>query len=271
MEKKRTIQRASNKKHGRPKVKFNFGVLIIILALSFIGCFAMYMITANIKGDFLDEKKSASITKEEQAQEGTSDISAEPQNNNIKYPVPPSSAVDASYFKECCMVTDSTLLAISADKSFMEVIGSAQLNAANCNTMQLSEGSTICDTVKGKNPQNLYIMLGSDLGTSAAADMINGYTGLISALRSACPDMKIFVMQLPPIKTDTATITNALIDDYNGRLMKMAMTSEVYCIDTNVILKAIEGGLSSEYSNEDGNLSEKGLKAISDHILLCTV
>lgn len=271
MEKKRTIQRASNKKRGRPKVKFNFGVLIIILALSFIGCFAMYMITANIKGDFLDEKENASITNEEQASEGTSDNSPKPQSNNIKYPIPPSSAVDASYFKECCMVTDSTLLNISSDKSFMEVIGSAQLNAANCNTMQLSGGSTVCDTIKGKSPKNLYIMLGSDLGTSSDDDMIKGYTNLISDLRSACPDMKIFVMQIPPIKTDTASVTNALIDDYNDRIMKMAMNSEVYCIDTNVILKTIEGGLSSEYSNEDGSLSEKGLKAISDHILLCTV
>ncbi len=272
MEKKRTIQRASNKKRGRPKVKFNFGVLIIILALSFIGCFAMYMITANIKGDFLDEKENTSITNEEQSSEGTSGNNTETQSNNIKYPIPPSSsAVDASYFKECCMVTDSTLLNISSDKSFMEVIGSAQLNAANCNTMQLSGGSTVCDTIKGKSPKNLYIMLGSDLGTSSDDDMIKGYTNLISDLRSACPDMKIFVMQLPPVKTNTTPVTNALIDDYNGKLMKMAMASEVYCIDTNVILKTIEGGLSSEYSNEDGSLSEKGLKTIRDHILLCTV
>lgn len=272
MEKKRTIQRASNKKRGRPKVRFNIGVLIIIFALSFIGCFAMYMVAANIKGDFLDEEDKAAVIVEEQPSgEASADAKAEPQNNKISYPITPSTAVDASYFKECCMVTDSTLLAMSSDKSFMEVVGSAQLNAANCNTIQLSGDSTVCDTIKSKNPKNLYIMLGSDLGTSSADDMIKSYTDLISAVKAACPDMKIFVMQLPPVKADTAAVTNTLIDDYNGRLIKMADAAGVYCIDTNMILKSIEGGLSAEYAGESGGLSEKALKAISDHILACTL
>lgn len=272
MEKKRTIQRKSNKKRSRPKVRFNIGVIIIIFALSIIGCFALYMIAANVKGDFLDDEGKTEIVTEEQPSGASSDTvkTQKSENSSISYPLSPSSPKDAAYFKKCCLVTDSTLLDMSSDTDFMEVIGSAQLNAADCNTVQLSGTSTVCDTVKSKNSENLYIMLGSDLGASSENDMINGIAELVSSVKTACPDMKIYIMQFPPIGNETDSVTNKLVDSYNQKLLSMAQSSGVYCIDTNMILKSVEGGLAPEFASDNGRLSEKGYTAIKDCILACT-
>ena len=62
MDKKHTVQRISNKKRGRPKVRFNLMVVIILTALSFVACFVLYMINANITGDVLDSDDSSTKT-----------------------------------------------------------------------------------------------------------------------------------------------------------------------------------------------------------------
>ena len=272
MEKKRTIQRKSAKKRSRPKVRFNIGIILLIFFLSIAGCFTLYMIAANVNGDFLDSEEDKVVITEEQPSETSTetDKAQKTQSSGISYPLSPSSPKDASYFTECCLVTDSTLLAMASDKDFMEIIGSEQLNAVNCNTVQLSGTSTVCDTVKSKNPKNLYIMLGSDLGTSSDKEMINGVSALVNSVRTECPDTKIYIMQLPPTGTETASVTNKLIDSYNQKLLSMSETSGVYCVDTNIILKSVEGGLSSEFSSENGALSDKGYTAIKERILSCT-
>lgn len=272
MEKKRTIQRKSAKKRSRPKVRFNIGVVLVIFFLSIVGCFALYMIAANVNGDFLDNEENTEIITEEQSSETSTEAgkAQKTQSSGISYPLSPSSPKDASYFKECCLVTDSTLLGMASDTAFMEIIGNAQLNAAGCAEVTLSGSTTVCDSIKSRNPKNLYIMLGSDLGTSSEKDMINGISALVASVRTACPDTKIYILQLPPTATETASVTNKLIDSYNQKLLSMAETSGVYCVDTNIILKSVEGGLSPEFSSENGGLSDKGYAAIKKRILSCT-
>ena len=272
MEKKRTIQRKSAKKRSRPKVRFNIGVVLLIFFLSIIGCFALYMISANINGDFLDNEENTTIITDEQSSETSTqaDNAQKTQGSGISYPLSPSSPKDASYFTECCLVTDSTLLAMASDKDFMEIIGNEQLNAAGCADAVLSGSTTVCDSIKGRNPKNLYIMLGSDIGTSSGKDMIDGVSGLVNSVRTACPDTKIYILQIPPTATETAFVTNKLIDSYNQQLLSMAETLGVYCVDTNIILKSVEGALSPEFSSENGGLSDKGYAAIKERILSCT-
>ena len=99
MEKKGTIQRISNKKRGRPKVRFNFWILVIIFALSFMGCFALYMIAANTNDDFLDDSDDKVVVQEQATEASTESEGAEtateaaaPQENTAEIinPVPQS-------------------------------------------------------------------------------------------------------------------------------------------------------------------------------------
>ena len=286
MEKKRTVQRISNKKRGRPKVRFNFMVIVIIAALTFTACFILYMVRANISGNALDDNYSkttvvvqnntiSSASGEAGAGEQVRDKESTTAADQISYPVPQSAAEDKTYFDICCLISDSTLLDMGKNTKFTDVLGNAQLGAANCGDTKLSSSYGDIDvyqTIKLKKPKILYIMLGSDIGVSKIEDMVSSYTSLVSNLHNIMPEMKIYVMQLPPVAADTDTVTNALINAYNSRIMDMAKNLGVYCIDTNTALKSADGTLDKDYwSESSGTLSKKGYSSVSDYILTHTV
>lgn len=284
MANKRSVQRISSKKRSRPKVRFNFGVLIIIFALSFAACFVLYMIAANINDDFFDDE-SEKIVVQEQTSSGNDEDSASDENAGdgstsskaptAVNPIPQSAAADASYLDSSCLITDSTLLEMSGYTEMDDVTGNAQLNAVNCNESKVETpyGTvTVYEMLQLKKPVNAYFMLGSDIGTSTVDEMIASYTTLISNLHGYLPEMHIYVMQLPPVISDTETLTNAKINEYNSRLLEMANNLGVYCIDTNTALKSADGTLSEEYWNAEAlTLNEAAYKAICGYILTHTV
>lgn len=285
MAKNNNVRRISDKKKNRPKIKFNIWMLIIIFALSFAGCFVLYMAAANMDENFFSDEFSAVYEESSGAAEssaaeeisGTESESAESpvQQPAVSNPVPESAAADASYLESCCLVTDSTLLAMRDYTDFKDVIGSTELNAVSVNTAKVesSYGTvTVYETLKIKKPMNVYIMLGSDIGISSTDEMISSYMTLINNLKASLPDMKIYIMQLSPVYSDSETVTNAMIDDYNSRLLSLADSLGVYCIDTNLEMKKNEGSLKDEYwSAETGTLTESAYSFICGYILTHTV
>lgn len=282
MDKNKSIRTVSNRKRKKPRVRFNFGVLIIIFVLSFSGCFALYMIAANMNENFFEDEFNSIIVEENE--EGEPEETSKENKDEvydteqpaakapITNPVPQSSAADyATYFDNCCLITDSTLLEIGEYTSFNDVIGDSALNAANCTSAKVESNYgtvTIYDTLKLKKPKNVYMMLGSDIGVSPTEDMIANYTALIENLTAVLPDMNIYIMQIPPVITDVAPVTNELINTYNEQLLSMANSKGVYCIDTSTALKSIDGNLKEEYwSAEDKKFTEDMYKAVIEYIL----
>lgn len=284
MDKKRTVQRKSKKKGGRPKVRFNFGAMLFIFCLSFAACFGLYMLAANINDNFFaDEFDDTTLSDDEQPEAPSEADNAEEEPTaavqesiTVSNPVPQSDPVDASYLDECCLITDSTLLQMGEFGKFQKqnIFGNSQLNAANCTSVKVESSFgtvAVYDIIKNKKPQTLYIMLGCDLGTSTTDDMIASYTTLVNNLHGALPDMKIYVMQLPPVIYDTDTKSNETVNDYNNRLLAMANTLGVYCIDTNTALKNESGALKEEYwSYETLALSEAAYNTVCGYILTHT-
>ena len=67
-------------------------------------------------------------------------------------------------------------------------------------------------------------------------------------------------------------LTNELINEYNTKLLNMANTVGVNCIDTNTALKSVEGTLSAEYWSADtGTFTDEAYKTIAGYILTHTV
>lgn len=58
MEGRRKIHKISDNKKSGPFLKFNFGILILIFVLSFIGCFVFYMVSANMDDDYFNTKNN---------------------------------------------------------------------------------------------------------------------------------------------------------------------------------------------------------------------
>lgn len=281
MENNRTVQRKQNKKKKRPKIRFNFWVMVIIFLLSFAVCFILYMLAANLNDNFFDDELNGDMVASHSVSdasdtsdihEATTDADIQDKSDSITNPVPQSDAVEESYFDTACLVTDSTLIDMGSNGKFSSdnVFGSDSLNASNCISTKIESSFgtvSVYDIIKNKKPPVLYIMLGSDLESSTVDDMIAGYKMLVDNLHAAMPDMSIYVMQFPPIIYDTETLTNAMINEYNNKLLEMCNESGVYCIDTNTALKSGSGTLAEEYySYETLGISAVGYDQICQYI-----
>ncbi len=283
MSKKRTVHRVSDSRKNRPFVKFNFWLMVIIFGLSFAVCFVLYMVAANLDDNFFDFESSQSQDSEISADNSadtdiSENISDSAENdssiNSVVNPVPESERADDSYFDNAWILADSTLLDIKFNTTIKNVIGSSQINAVNINETKLDSvygNITAYQNLQIINPETLYIMLGSDIGTSSVDDMINSYSNFIADIKSSLPDTKIYIMQIPPVYTDSETLTNETVNDYNSRLIKLADSYSVYCIDTNTILKNNTGTLSDEYySSETNTLTSQAYSAVYEYILTHT-
>ena len=264
----------------RPKVRFNFGVLLVIFVLSFTACFALYMTAVNLNEDFFKNEFNAEMmidtSEPDEAEESEQEQEPEQeepviQKAPVTNPVPQSAPADHTYFENCCLITDSTLLEIGEYTSLKDVIGDSVLNASNCTTAKVESNYgavTIYDTLKIKKPENVYFMLGSDIGTSETKTMLESYKELVSNLTASLPAMNIYIMQIPPVRYDSAPVTNELINTYNEQLLAMANSCNVYCIDTSTALKSVDGNLKEEYwSAEDKKFTEDMYKAVTEYII----
>lgn len=281
------IRRISDKKKNKPKIRFNIWMMIIIFALSFSGCFILYMAAANIDDDFLNDEfgntvfESSVVDESSVDQEITetptnaADVSEPDQLPKAAYPVAGSDTVDMSYLDTCCLVTDSTLIPMKYYTELTDLVGNETLTtvAINESKVQSNYGTvTVSETLKLKKPMNIYIMLGSDIGVSSVDDMISAYSTFVADLKSALPGTKIYIMQYPPVYQDSETVTNAMINEYNDKLLAIAKSLEVYCIDTSTDFKQDTGALKEEYwLAEDGKKSGVFYTDVCGYILTHTV
>lgn len=285
MSKKRTVHRVSDSKKNKPFVRFNFWFMVIIFGLSFIACFVLYMIAANLDDNFFDfESSSSSEIQNSEVSDGLSESDSsgnvpeisetDSSGTSVINPVPESERADDSYFDNTWIITDSTLLDVKFNTSIKNVIGNSQLNAVNINESKVESvyGTiTAYQNLQIINPENLYIMLGSDIGESTVDDMINSYSNFIANIKAGLPDTKIYIMQLPPVYTESESLTNDIINDYNSRLIQLADSYSVYCIDTNTILKDNTGTLNEQYySSESDSLTAETYSVIYEYILTHT-
>ena len=284
-EKSRTIQRISNKKRGRPKVRFNIGIFIILFVFSFALIFVFYMLAANANDDFL-EKEFGAVSEIDNNQPEVKEVVPDADNEteegttaavkkDITNPVPQSNPMDSGYFDSSCLVTDGTLLQMGEFTDMKDIIGSDALNALNCNSTKIATNYgtvTAYEALQVKKTDNVYIMLGSDIGADPVDEMIENVTKFVNDILSARRDLNIYIMQLVPAKSEGEDSSkNDLINEYNSKLLKLANASGVYCIDTNTALKNQEGTLDAQFIDaETGKLNDAAYRTIADYILTHT-
>ena len=281
MAKKKSITRISNKKRGRPKIRFSIWGLLLIFLLSFLAVFVLYMVAANFNDDFFSESFENIVVEEKndktssgKSGEGAGDDSQE-SSAAITNPISQSEAKSASYFSDCCLVTDTTLIDMAKYTDLKDIISSTELNAVSCNTVTIESSygvKTAYETLQIKKPSKVYIMLGSDISSSSVDEMISSYTNFVKNLRGYLVDADIYIMQLPPVSDDDPNVSNASVNEFNTKLLTIANTNNVYCIDTNTALKGIDGKISEDFRDpQTGLLTASAYKTIADYILCHTV
>ncbi|MBP5430982.1 hypothetical protein [Ruminococcus sp.] len=287
MAKKKSITRISDKKRGRPKIRFSIWGLILIFMISFSGCFIIYMVAANINENFWSDEFDKVVTEKNRSKVPNIDDGADTGNEaeemedtqevktSVINPIAQSEAKDQSYLSSCCLITDSSLLEIDKYTGLKDVIGSEALSAAGCNTVTIESSygnKTAYEILQVKKPEKVYIMLGSDIFTSSVDDMIESYTDFVKNVRGYLSTADIYIMQLPPISGSSNATSSNIINEFNTKLLTVANLTGVYCLDTNTALKGVDGNISEEFTDkETGKLNEKAYKKIVEYILCHTV
>jgi len=266
-------------KKAKPKISFNFWMLVLIFLLSFSGCFALYMTAVNLDKDFFSSSSNQTLQEQDnkggeqqpskaqgsETAESNTESAARPLVNN---PTPKSDTQDESYLESCTFIADSLFLdAANVGRTGM-VLGNSSIGAMNVNTLKIESTVgmvTTYEVLKVKKPARIYIMLGNDVKSDNIAEAINEYSTFISNIISSLPNSKIYIMQIPP---SAGNQSNEFINEYNSELLKLANIKEINCLDTNTFLKDNDGKLSENYiSAETGKISESGYNAILDYIL----
>lgn len=110
------------------------------------------------------------------------------------------------------------------------------------------------DSVAGVNPENIYIMFGTNGVMWMDWDsMISQYKELITKIKEKCPQSSIYILSIPPVTADREKIAdiasgkylNSEINDYNNRLQSMACDERIYYADLNSHVKNSDGYLIS--------------------------
>ncbi|MDR0918415.1 MAG: hypothetical protein LBM93_04095 [Oscillospiraceae bacterium] len=66
---------------------------------------------------------------------------------------------------------------------------------------------------------------------------------------------------------ETDTFNNKIIDEYNSSILAFANEKGYAFLDTNTVLKGIDGKLDPEYVADNGNINDEGLEVIKSYIL----
>ncbi|MCM1328349.1 MAG: GDSL-type esterase/lipase family protein [Ruminococcus sp.] len=258
----------------KKKAKFRFSFIVLFIFASFAVCFVLYM-----KEDF-------SITPEmlEDASDAVVYIDPVGESSAVINPVPEGERQEDGYFDDAVFIGGKALSGL-ADYGYVKsenMIISDDITLANINTVMLSDGSpdneeggiTAADTVIGKSPAKLYIMLGiNDLDRIDSPDLFNGLESFIGSVKESLPNVKIYLMPLLPVSAEMEgrIAANADIDAYNSRLLRFADRLKVCYIDVNTGFKGNDGRLPASAAELNGiKLKKEGYGKLAEYILTHT-
>lgn len=201
----------------------------------------------------------------ESSAQPTSDTASAANSGSDSVPVTaPDGSFDKEFFKDDLFIGDSIFTGLYL-YSYIERANVAAMVGYTAYGAQVTsfdetfyKGSAV-DYAKSRQPKRIIIMLGSNALSAKTDfdDFENGYRGLITTLKSNCPNSAICVVSVPPITADSSMasysgITNTIINTANTTIKKLADDLGVMYYDLNSVLKDGTGCFSEEYAEADG-------------------
>ncbi len=188
--------------------------------------------------------------------------------------------MDFSYLDDTVFIGDSRTNAMAVYGLFppVQVFAEDGLNHQSARTKAYISVDgvnyyTISQALLNQNPNKVYIGFGiNGIGWLTTEEFFSEYVGMIQDVRSTLPNAKIVITSILPVSRTfeqiEPTITNSLIDEYNGRLLSLAKEQGVYYLDTASGVKDGNNGLNALYDSGDGlHLNKAAYSVIFDTIL----
>ena len=274
---------SSGKRSGSRVLRFRFKVVVVLFLLVTGICFLFYMMGANFKGT---EQGSFTATWKEHPELAAKEKGVEAEDSkkdskDITNPVPKSDARSQSYLAKCVFVGDSITVGLSDYQlvSMKNVIAEVGMNIQKINTetMKTAYGElTVLDALKEAQPENIYIMLGSNgIAWMDIDSMINEYSTFIDGIKGSLDGSNVYIIAIPPVtaakESAEEPISNADIDSYNSKLLELANQKKCWFIDLNSELKGSDGKFPVSDAADDGmhfnkSTYDKMLQFVLSHV-----
>ena len=176
----------------------------------------------------------------------------------------PTGNYDKDFFKDDLFIGDSIFTGLYLyeylDRSNVAaMIGYTAYGAQTTSFDETFYKGSAVDYAKSLQPKRIIIMLGSNALSAKTDfdDFENSYRGLITKLKSSCPQSKICVVSVPPVTANSSAasytgVTNTIIDNANTTIKKVTTDLGVLYYDLNSVLKDANGSFNEQYAELDG-------------------
>lgn len=229
-------------KHGkiearqtRARIRFKPGVLVLIVIVTFILCFAAYMVSATQQKDYWE---TVIVPSMEQTDAG-SNSGKSGKHANVTNPVPSSERADDSRMGEVAFIGDVAAFATYYKTNSGMVFTDAVTGMAE------SRMRSIARSLHNSNPKAVYLWYQAPEDLEAGgADLED----LVDAIIEQNPSTPVYVLTATP---GTETSANQHTDTWNAALFAMADKLGLHYIDVSTTLKANDGTLSSAYAEDE--------------------
>lgn len=278
-----------NKKPRR--VRYHFSLVFFAAVLIFGFMFYKYMTETTLEDVLANAADSGTIgisddINDTPEQEDADQPNSESQNiteEGIINPVPESEAKTADYLNSCIFVGDSITYGLAS----YNVVPSANVYASMSMSISKVETAkidtqygemTIAEALQLKQPENIYIMLGSNgAAFMSVNDMYQSFSSFMGIVSDICPESSIYILSVPPVTAEKEAsaetpISNEDLDEFNQKLLEYANRNDMYYVDVCSALKDESGKLSESDAENDGlHLKYSAYEKLINYVLTHTV
>lgn len=223
------------RKHGkvearkaRPVIRFKPGVLLLLILVGFLGCFALYLISATSQPDYWEKEiigSTQSVASDEEAQAAVPSAAVNP--------VPASERAADTYLTMCAFMGNAVYEEMASDLLVTDAIF----------TMSESELKTQAERFAKADPFAVYLWETVPEDEAAALKQLRFFVEHLHAVS------RVPVYLLPQTPAEDAA-ENRRVDAWNAALFGLADALGVHYVDVNTTLKSNAGTLAAAYAEE---------------------
>lgn len=305
----RNPQRMAARKRKRRYSAFRLSIVLMFFLVSIVVSFMIYalnfdfsskpaantsegvsQITENVivtdaEGNTVTDAEGNTVTEKNEVEVKETE-SSEANSSTPKNPVPESDRQPDSYLEKSVFIGDSISTGLSGYKFVssenvlasvglrIDVIGEEKVSNPRFKTPVL-----VMDAVKSINPENIYILLGSNGVAWYNNDkMLSAYSDFIDQLKTELPDSNVYIISITPVGTmkekidtiENGKVLNVEIDSFNQRLLSLANEKDVWYVDVNSELKDENGKLPDDVTSDGMHFNKDTYEKFIDYILTHT-
>ncbi len=232
----------TKRKHGKvearktkPLVRFKLGILLLLILISFGGCFALHILTATAQPDYWEKEIIGSTEASDPVEE---EETADTTTSAAINPVPASERADDNYLSACAFVGD-----VSAFTTYYETASGLVFADAVFDRTE-EELSDLASAVGSQTAAAVYLWM------SLPEDPVTGLETaelLLNELQKHTTAPLYILTTLPNSERER----NTRADAWNTELLRLADKLDVHYVDVSTPLKRNDGLPEAIYDRTD--------------------